>query len=483
MARPHHAAVDLYWIPLGAGGRSVAFNGRVFEAIAAGLARRPRCDLYHSALVVTVDGARHTIELAPSPDDDVSARGVVASGPVGARWAGRLRLFRYELRCWRDGTIPDLAYAVGGPRRLSEDPELARRLLRSAAAVPTPIWGRDELGLGEMWNCNSVISWLVTSAGLPARQLRPPPHGRAPGWDAGIAAAQAYGVAGFHGSGLRSRRAVLAWIVRMERRLGAGSMRIDLTHNPQQGGVMRKFFKYGGLVASIVLIAFGVGAIYTGVDGRDRVQGDLAREQIVGTPDSTIPGQLVDTGAEAEAFANTIRKHTLEATGGQTYAEMPRFLDENGKPTQNEEAAAVDPKSGEPVANPARNIWINSTALQTALRPAYFAEGVATFAIVMGVAMLLSGIGFLILTLRVLREPAGEAKPAKQAAPRKQAFTALPHRRQTVGSRPPPRKGRGPSTRSEPERARDVADRVRRAPQALGLVRRDRRREHRFEAA
>ena len=187
---------------------------------------------------------------------------------------------------------------------------------------------------------------------------------------------------------------------------------------------MSKFFKYGGIIASIVLIAFGVGSIYTGIDGRDRVQGDLAREQIVGTPDSTIPGQLVDNGAEAEAFANVIRKHTLEATGGQTYAQMPRFLDENGKPTGDEEAAAVDPKSGEPVANPARNIWINSTALQTALRTSYFAESVATFAIVMGVAMLLSGVGFLILTLRVLREPARETEPAEQAAPRQQAVTA-----------------------------------------------------------
>ncbi len=184
---------------------------------------------------------------------------------------------------------------------------------------------------------------------------------------------------------------------------------------------MSKFFKYGGLVASIVLIAFGVGAIYTGVDGRDRVQSDLAQEQIVGTPDSTIPGQKVDTGSEAQAFAATIRKHTLEATGGQTYAQMERFVDENGKPTNDENAAAKDPRSGEPVANQARNIWVTSTALQTALNTAYFAEGVATFAIVMGIAMLLSGIGFLILTLRVLREPAGEAKAAKPATPRPQA--------------------------------------------------------------
>ena len=187
---------------------------------------------------------------------------------------------------------------------------------------------------------------------------------------------------------------------------------------------MSKFFKYGGIVASVILIAFGIGAVYTGVDGRDRVQSDLAREQIVGTPDSTIPGQKVDTGSEAQAFAAVIRKHTLAATEGKTYAQMPRFIDENGQGTNDEGAAAKDPKTGEPVANQARNIWVTSTALQTALNTAYFAEGVATFAIVMGVAMLLSGVGFLILTLRVLREPARETEPAKQAAPRQQAVTA-----------------------------------------------------------
>jgi hypothetical protein len=201
-------------------------------------------------------------------------------------------------------------------------------------------------------------------------------------------------------------------------------MGVDLTENPQQGGVMSKFFKYGGIVASVVLIAFGIGAIYTGIDGRDRVQSDLAREQIVGTPDSTIPGQKVDTGEEAQAFAATIRKHTLEATGGQTYAQMARFVDENGKPTNDENAAAKDPKTGEPVANQARNIWVTSTALSTALNTAYFAESVATFAIVMGAALLLSGIGFLILTLRVLREPARETEAPTAKAPRGQAVTA-----------------------------------------------------------
>ena len=103
---------------------------------------------------------------------------------------------------------------------------------------------------------------------------------------------------------------------------------------------MSKVFRYGGIVASIVLIAFGVGAIYTGFDGRDRVQSDLAREQIVGTPDSTIPNQLVDTGSEAQAFAKVMRKHTMEATGGKTYAQMPRYLDANGSPRQG---SAVDP--------------------------------------------------------------------------------------------------------------------------------------------
>ena len=187
---------------------------------------------------------------------------------------------------------------------------------------------------------------------------------------------------------------------------------------------MSKIFKYGGIVASIVLIAFGVGSIYTGIDGRDRVQSDLAREQIVGTPDSTIPGQLVDTGSEAQAFAKVMRKHTLEATSGQTYAQMPRYIDNAGKPTNDEKAAAIDPKTHKPVENGARNIWVTETALTTALNTSYFAESVATFAIVMGVALLLSGIGFLILTLRVLREPARETKPAEQAAPRGQAVTA-----------------------------------------------------------
>src|SRR3954447_23076363 len=99
---------------------------------------------------------------------------------------------------------------------------------------------------------------------------------------------------------------------------------------------MNKLYQYAGIAASIVLIAFGIGAVYMGIDGRSTVHSSLAAEQIVGTPDSTIPGQKVDTGSEAKAFAAVMRKHTLEATGGQTYAQMGRFLDANGKPTNDE---------------------------------------------------------------------------------------------------------------------------------------------------
>ena len=184
------AAVDLYWIPLGAGGRCVRFNGRVFEAMQAARRHRPRCDLYHAALVVELDGEDYTIEVAPSPDADTSSRGVVATGAVGSRYVGWLRLFRYEVRCCRGGSIPDLAEAVGAACRLSSSPRVARRLLDLVATVPAPVWGRDELEAGEMWNSNSMIAWLIASADLSTERLRPPPRGRAPGWDAGLVVAR-----------------------------------------------------------------------------------------------------------------------------------------------------------------------------------------------------------------------------------------------------------------------------------------------------
>jgi hypothetical protein len=189
MQTPHTAAVYLCWIPLGAGGHVVRFNGRVFEAIQAAREHRRRCDLYHAALVVELDGYRYTIELAPSPDRDEASRGVVGTGAVGSRHLGRLRMFRYELRCRRDGNIPDLA-AAATPCWLSSDPGVARRLLDLAVLVPTPVWGRDELRAGEMWNSNSSTAWLIASAGLPVAHLHPPPDGRAPGWRAGLDVAQ-----------------------------------------------------------------------------------------------------------------------------------------------------------------------------------------------------------------------------------------------------------------------------------------------------
>jgi hypothetical protein len=189
-------AVDLYWIPLGAGGHSVRFNGRVFEAIDAARRRRERCDLYHAALVVQLGGEHYAIEVAPSPDADEASRGVAVTGAVGSRHLGRLRLFRYEVRCWPGGSIPDLGETVGGPHRLTSDPTVAQRLLDLVPTVPNPVWGRDELQAGEMWNSNSMIAWLIATAGLPTDRLRPPPRGRAPGWDAGLEVARRTRAAG-----------------------------------------------------------------------------------------------------------------------------------------------------------------------------------------------------------------------------------------------------------------------------------------------
>jgi uncharacterized membrane protein len=187
-------------------------------------------------------------------------------------------------------------------------------------------------------------------------------------------------------------------------------------HPAHQESIMSKFTRYAGIFASIALIALGIGTVVVGANGRDRVRSDLAREQIVGTPDSTIPGQKVDTGAEAQAFAKVMRKHTLEATGGQTYAQMGRYLDANGKPTNDEKAAAVDPKTNKPVENGLRNMWVNETALTTALNTAYFAESVSTYVIVMGIALLLSGAGFLVLTLRVLGPEAIKPRSTREVA-------------------------------------------------------------------
>jgi hypothetical protein len=183
--------VDLFWLPLGAGGHFVRVNGRLYEALAARREHRARCDLYHSALVVTVPTGTFVIEQAwPIPDGNTAARGVVAEGPVGWRSVRSLRTLRYEVRRWRDGVIADLADAVDSPRRLTDDPVRAQRLLELVPEAPTLVWGRDELGAGEMWNSNSLISWLLARCGIDAAAVRPPRGGRAPGWKAGILAAR-----------------------------------------------------------------------------------------------------------------------------------------------------------------------------------------------------------------------------------------------------------------------------------------------------
>jgi hypothetical protein len=181
--------IDLYWLPLGAGGNFVRFNGRVYEAIKARLDRRPVCDLYHSALQVFVPEGRYVVENTPVVDDCGRERGVVVEGPVGSRWAGRFRLFRYEMRRWHDGVIPDISEAVNSPQRLSNDPGDARRLLDLMPQMPVLAWGRDELGAGEMWNSNSMISWLIARTGLDVDSIKLPAGGRAPGWNAGVVAA------------------------------------------------------------------------------------------------------------------------------------------------------------------------------------------------------------------------------------------------------------------------------------------------------
>ena len=178
--------VDLYWLPLGAGGHWVRWNGRIYETVAAAWQHRPRYELYHSALQIHSDGATYAVEMGPVWNVPATERGVVCEGPVGARALGRLRAFRYEVRCWPDGCIPDLVTAVGKPQRVSQDPFQARAVLDVIPQVPPLTWGRDELGTGEMWNSNSLVAWALARTAHDMRAIRPPLNGRAPGWLAGL---------------------------------------------------------------------------------------------------------------------------------------------------------------------------------------------------------------------------------------------------------------------------------------------------------
>jgi hypothetical protein len=193
---------------------------------------------------------------------------------------------------------------------------------------------------------------------------------------------------------------------------------------------MRKFLEIGGLIAGAVLIAFGVAAIMMGVNGRSTVRDSLKQEQIVGSEDMTpalikqgameaglpadidiptlaVAGETIDTGGEARAFAQYLRIHALESSDGYTYAQMGRFLAANGDPKgTSDEALAVKGEDGKPVPNASRNTWVTATALSTALNMSYMAEQLALFGIVVGVALLLSGIGFIVLAIGgTLRNP------------------------------------------------------------------------------
>jgi hypothetical protein len=168
---------------------------------------------------------------------------------------------------------------------------------------------------------------------------------------------------------------------------------------------MRKWFAYGGIAASVILIAFGAGAIGIGITGFNDVRDEIAAQKIVAGDDAAEltngalqPGDEIKTGAQARAFADIMEHHTLDATEGKRYAEMGRFVTPEGKDTSDEAFAAKTPE-GRPVENGLRNMWVTETALTTALNTAFFAERVAVFSIVMGVALLLTGIGFFVLTL------------------------------------------------------------------------------------
>lgn len=206
MASASSSSVDLYWLPLGARGHFLRIGGKLFEAVASRLERREARDIYHSVLEVSVPEGRFVIEMGPVADSNGAGRGVVAEGSVGARWAGRLRILRYEVRCWRGG-VTAYSFAVESPRRLTDDEAPACRLLELVPHVPTPVWGRDELRAGEMWCCNSLTSWLLMASGLSVESIWPPAGGRAPGWKAGAVTADRDGAFRRRGS----RRANHHW--------------------------------------------------------------------------------------------------------------------------------------------------------------------------------------------------------------------------------------------------------------------------------
>jgi hypothetical protein len=177
---------------------------------------------------------------------------------------------------------------------------------------------------------------------------------------------------------------------------------------------LRKIFWAGGLAAGALLIVLGAIWIWQGVDAHDEVQETISREQIVGTPDmspATFEGEVagvqtpdcdvadepIDTGTEAKCFADWMRIHALEGTGGKTFSQMGRFLDEEGNDVYSEAEAAKDPQTGQPVTNPARDTWVTQRALATGLELSFVGERVSLFSIATGALFVVIGIGLLIM--------------------------------------------------------------------------------------
>ena len=184
--------MDLYWLPLGAGGHSVRWNGRAFEAVAARLkhrsAARPLSLRARSAAArsgAICDRAGSDPGRARQGAGAWLQRGLLVRAGRGARGSSATRCDDGET-----ASIPDVADAVESPLRLTDDPRIAQRLWDCVPDLPTPVWGRDELGAGEMWNSNSIVSWLIVRSGLPIEAIQPPAGGRAPGWNAGIVVAR-----------------------------------------------------------------------------------------------------------------------------------------------------------------------------------------------------------------------------------------------------------------------------------------------------
>ena len=193
----------------------------------------------------------------------------------------------------------------------------------------------------------------------------------------------------------------------------------------------KKIWEIGGFLAGAVLILFGAVAIYMGVDGRNTVRDSLNDEQVFfSTAEdqdaatdkyaSEWYGEQVKTGDQARAFAQIMREHQLERTEGLTYAQMGRYIaaddPESAKGTSDEEAALKD-EEGNPISNPARQSWVTAVAITTALNTSYMAEQLSIFGMVVGVALLLTGVGLVILAFAVFgREPEEAAQRAPIAS-------------------------------------------------------------------